>query len=85
MAVSDILVTLGILSSAAFVLVILASSIFVAKQWEKVAVLRLGRIVKVHDAGVHLRIPFLDRLLRVDMRIQTIDLTARKGLQSCQL
>jgi regulator of protease activity HflC (stomatin/prohibitin superfamily) len=57
------------------VLVVFFYSYFIVKQWERVALIRLGRIVKIEDrAGIHLRIPLVDRLYVVDMRMQTIQL-----------
>ena len=59
----------------AVVVLVLYLSYFIVKQWERVALIRLGRIVKIEDkAGLHLRIPFIDRLYVVDMRMQTIQL-----------
>jgi membrane protease subunit HflC len=58
-----------------FILVLLAgTSVYVVKQWEQVAVIRLGRIIKVVKDGVHFRIPLLDSLSRFDMRVRTLDL-----------
>jgi len=57
------------------VLVVLYLSYFIVRQWERVALIRLGRIVKIEDkAGLHFKIPFIDRLYVVDMRMQTIQL-----------
>jgi regulator of protease activity HflC (stomatin/prohibitin superfamily) len=56
-------------------LVIFFFSYFIVKQWERVALIRLGRIVKIEDKpGIHFRIPLIDRLYVVDMRMQTIQL-----------
>lgn len=58
-----------------FILVLLAAtSVYVVKQWEQVAVVRLGRIIKVVKDGVHFQIPLLDSLSRFDMRVRTLDL-----------
>jgi regulator of protease activity HflC (stomatin/prohibitin superfamily) len=55
--------------------VILFFSYFIVKQWERVALIRLGRIVKIEDKpGIHFKIPLIDRLYVVDMRMQTIQL-----------
>ena len=60
--------------------VIIIPAFFVVTQWEKVAVVRLGKIVDVKDAGLHLKIPILDRILRVDIRTQTIDLMGQSAI-----
>ncbi|MCW4026400.1 MAG: SPFH domain-containing protein [Candidatus Bathyarchaeota archaeon] len=59
---------------------ILASAIYVVKQWEKVAVIRLGRIIKVVETGLHLRIPLLDSIRRVDLRTETLDLMGQSAI-----
>jgi regulator of protease activity HflC (stomatin/prohibitin superfamily) len=50
---------------------ILATSLYIVKQWEKVAVIRFGRIIKVVDTGLYLKIPLIDSIQRVDLRMQT--------------
>lgn len=58
-----------------FILVLLAAtSVYVVTQWEQVAVVRFGRIIKVVKDGIHFRIPLLDSLSRFDMRVRTLDL-----------
>jgi regulator of protease activity HflC (stomatin/prohibitin superfamily) len=57
------------------VIVVLFFSYFIVRQWEKVALIRLGRIVKIEGkAGLHFKMPFIDSLYVVDMRMQTIQL-----------
>jgi regulator of protease activity HflC (stomatin/prohibitin superfamily) len=73
--VDDWVVGLSLFFGAVVVLVILYLTYFIVKQWERVALIRLGRIVKIEDkAGLHFKIPFIDRLYVVDMRMQTIQL-----------
>lgn len=64
-----------IIFGAFIVVVILFLSYFIVRQWEKVALIRLGRIVKIEDKpGLHFKIPLIDSLYVVDMRMQTIQL-----------
>jgi len=53
---------------------ILARSIFIVKQWEKAAVLRLGKIIGTVEPGLHFKVPIIDTVTKVDMRTQTVDL-----------
>jgi regulator of protease activity HflC (stomatin/prohibitin superfamily) len=55
-------------------LLLLAGSAYVVKQWEKVAVIRFGRIIKIVGTGLHFRIPLIDSIQRADLRMQTVDL-----------
>ena len=69
------LVLVSLVITAFVILVILFLSYFIVKQWEKIALIRLGRIVKIEEkAGLHFKIPFIDSLYAVDMRMQTIPL-----------
>ena len=65
---------------AVFLIVILALSIFIVNQWEKAVIIRFGRIVDVAEPGLHLRIPVLDSVRKVDMRTQTIDLMGQSAI-----
>jgi regulator of protease activity HflC (stomatin/prohibitin superfamily) len=77
----DWVVGLSLFFGAVVVLVVLYLGLFIVRQWERVALIRLGRIVKIEDkAGLHLRIPFIDRLYVVDMRMQTIQLKGQSTI-----
>lgn len=61
--------------------VYLLFSIKVADQWEKVAVLRLGRFVGLRGPGMFHMIPIVDRLSRyVDQRVRVASVTAESTL-----
>jgi regulator of protease activity HflC (stomatin/prohibitin superfamily) len=56
-------------------------SIKVADQWEKVAVLRLGRYIGLRGPGLFLVIPIVDQLSRtVDQRVRTAGVKAESTL-----
>src|SRR6202162_3912490 len=70
----------GIISGAA-VGIYLMFAIRVADQWEKVAVLRLGRYVGLRGPGVFHIIPIVDSLSRfVDQRVRVANVTAESTL-----
>ena len=61
--------------------VYLLFSIKVADQWEKVAVLRLGRYIGLRGPGLFHVIPIVDRLSRyVDQRVRVASVTAESTL-----
>ena len=66
------------------ILVILAVFIiptfYVVPQWERVAVIRFGKIEQIAETGLHMRIPLVDNLQRVDIRTQTIDLMGQSAI-----
>ena len=53
---------------------------YVVPQWEKVAVIRFGQIEKIVVTGLHLRIPLIDSLMRVDIRTQTLDMMGQQAI-----
>jgi regulator of protease activity HflC (stomatin/prohibitin superfamily) len=56
------------------IVVLIYSGIFIVKQWEKTAVLRFGKINRMAEPGLNFRIPFIETLYPVDMRMQSIRL-----------
>jgi len=68
MFVSTVLILVFLLALYA-----LATSVRIVKQYEKGLVVRLGRYHATADSGVLILIPFIDSLIRVDMREQVIN------------
>jgi len=55
-----------------FVVILVASGIRVIKEWERAAVLRLGRFTGMKGPGIFYIIPFIDRIPNIiSMRVQT--------------
>ncbi|MFH1501989.1 MAG: slipin family protein [Candidatus Eisenbacteria bacterium] len=63
----------GILILVLVLLVLLAKSIYVLREYERGVMFRLGRLVGVRGPGLILIIPFIDRLVRVALRIVAMD------------
>jgi regulator of protease activity HflC (stomatin/prohibitin superfamily) len=60
---------------------LVASSLQMVYQWDKVIVLRLGKFCKVHGSGLFLLFPVVDRIAEsIDMRIRATDFSAEKTL-----
>lgn len=57
--------------AALVVLTLLAFAVKIVRQWERGVVLRFGRLVGVRNPGFNLIIPFVDRMIKVDLRIVT--------------
>jgi len=62
------------------VAVFLIPTFYVVPQWERVALIRFGKIEQITETGLHMRIPIVDRLQRVDIRTQTIDLMGQSAI-----
>lgn len=69
-------------------IIIGGNSLFVVNQWEAGIVLRFGKIhgleetgsAKVYEPGLHFMIPFVDRVVKIDTRIQTMDSRPQEAL-----
>ncbi len=55
------------------VLVILSQAIKIVREYERVVIFRLGRFSGVKGPGIFLIIPFIDRVILLDLRVFTID------------
>jgi regulator of protease activity HflC (stomatin/prohibitin superfamily) len=62
---------------AIFVLFILANAIKVVNEYERGVIFRLGRLVGARGPGLFLIIPFIDRMVRVDLRVITLDVPSQ--------
>jgi len=66
-------------------------SLFVINEGEKALTIRFGKLVKsddlvrVHEPGLHFKVPFVDRIYRVDSRIQINDIPTDKIQNSEQI
>jgi regulator of protease activity HflC (stomatin/prohibitin superfamily) len=55
-------------------LVVVAKSVRILREYERAVVFTLGRFQKVKGPGLVLLVPFLQELVRVDLRIQVIEI-----------
>jgi len=60
-----------------FVLAILSMSVKVINEYERGVILRLGRLIGAKGPGLFLIIPFIDRMIKVDLRVVTMDVPAQ--------
>jgi regulator of protease activity HflC (stomatin/prohibitin superfamily) len=78
--IGDVLIWL-ILSFIAIIIIILIPTMFyIVKQWETATLIRFGRIVKTVTGGIHIKMPLIDSLIRLDMRVQTFDLRGQSAI-----
>ncbi len=64
---------MGPLTIAIVVLIILANSVRILKEYERGVVFRLGRLIGARGPGLILLIPIIDKMQRVDLRTITFD------------
>lgn len=57
-----------------------AASVRVVAEWERMLVLRLGRLSGVRGPGISFVVPVVDSTLLVDMRTQTVDIAQQQAI-----
>ena len=63
---------------ALFFIIILAASIRIVNEYERGVVFRLGRYVGVRGPGLVLLIPFIERMVKIELRVLTMDVPAQE-------
>lgn len=58
---------------AVFILIILAAAIRILREYERGVIFRLGRLIAQKGPGLILLIPFIDQMVRVDLRTITLN------------
>jgi len=73
--ISNLQIYLGILI---IVLIILSQAIKILREYERGVIFRLGRLVGAKGPGLILLIPIVDRIVRISLRIITMDVPAQE-------
>lgn len=60
-----------------FVIILLANAIRILQEYERGVIFRLGRLVGARGPGLILIIPFIDRLVKVSLRVITLDVPSQ--------
>jgi regulator of protease activity HflC (stomatin/prohibitin superfamily) len=60
--------------------VILGASIRIVQEYERGVIFRLGRVVGARGPGLFLIIPFIEKMIRVDLRTVTLDVPAQEAI-----
>jgi regulator of protease activity HflC (stomatin/prohibitin superfamily) len=64
---------IALLIALVVVLIILSQAIKIVREYERVVIFRLGRLSGVKGPGIFFIIPFIDRVILMDLRVFTID------------
>ena len=70
--------TITLVVVAFVVLTLLFSAIKIVAEYERGVIFRLGRLIGAKGPGLFLIIPFIDRMVKVDLRIVTMDVPAQE-------
>ncbi|BBG22728.1 Stomatin [Sulfuracidifex tepidarius] len=68
---------IGLVFLLIVILVFVGLSFRVVKEWEKAVVLRLGRLLGLKGPGIIFLIPFVDKPIIVDLRINSVDVPSQ--------
>lgn len=71
----DTLIPIAI--AAFIVLIIISASVKIVTEYERGVIFRLGRLIGTKGPGLFLIIPFVDRMVKVDLRIITMDVPSQ--------
>jgi regulator of protease activity HflC (stomatin/prohibitin superfamily) len=67
-----ILIVLGIF--------ILVAAVKIVQEYERGVIFRLGRLIGAKGPGLFLIIPFIDRMVKVDLRVITLDIPSQEAI-----
>lgn len=62
------------------VIVLLAASIRVVQEYERGVVFRLGRVMGARGPGLIILLPFIERMVKVDLRTITLDVPSQEAI-----
>ena len=60
------------------VLILLMMAVKIVTEYERGVIFRLGRLVGARGPGLFLIIPFIDRMIKVDLRVVTMDVPSQE-------
>ena len=70
----------GLAFAAAFVVIILAAAVKVVQEYERGVIFRLGRLQGPKGPGIFFIIPIVDRMVKVDLRVITLDIPSQEAI-----
>ncbi len=70
--------TVGVL--LIFLLIIASSAIKIVQEYERGVIFRLGRLQGAKGPGLFFIIPIIDRMVKVDLRVVTLDIPAQEAI-----
>jgi len=59
-------------AAVAFLLLIVWPAVKIVQQWERGVMLRFGRLIRVRQPGLNFILPWIDRMVKVDLRVETL-------------
>ncbi|MGD9002132.1 MAG: SPFH domain-containing protein, partial [Anaerolineae bacterium] len=66
------IIGIAVVAALAFLLLIVWPAVKIVQQWERGVVLRFGRLISLRVPGLNLILPWIDRMVKVDLRVETL-------------
>jgi regulator of protease activity HflC (stomatin/prohibitin superfamily) len=63
-----------------FLIVVALSAVKIVQEYERGVIFRLGRLQGAKGPGLFLIIPFIDRMVKVDLRVVTLDIPSQEAI-----
>src|SRR3990170_6528437 len=77
----DLIGLLPVLGVAAAILIgLIGAAVKVVQEYERGVIFRLGRLVGAKGPGLFFIIPFIDRMMKVDLRVVTLDIPSQEAI-----
>ena len=70
----------GLLLAVIFLIIILMSAVKVVQEYERGVIFRLGRLQGAKGPGLFFIIPIIDRMVKVDLRVVTLDVPTQEAI-----
>ena len=70
----------GLAFAVAFLVIILVAAIKVVQEYERGVIFRLGRLQGPKGPGIFFIIPIIDRMVKVDLRVVTLDIPTQEAI-----
>jgi len=61
-------------------LALITSAVKIVQEYERGVIFRLGRLVGAKGPGLFFIIPFIDRMVKVDLRVVTLDVPTQEAI-----
>ncbi len=71
---------IGVIAAVFVVLVVASAAIKIAQEYERGVIFRLGKYTGVRGPGLYIIIPFVERSVKMDLRVVTLDIPSQEAI-----
>jgi regulator of protease activity HflC (stomatin/prohibitin superfamily) len=73
-------VVIGVIAALFVILVVASAAIKIAQEYERGVIFRLGKFTGVRGPGLYVIIPFVERSVKMDLRVVTLDIPSQEAI-----